>query len=235
MQQKLREGFERQVSISNLIEGCTLQTYTDHILVIQASFSRLLFQHWMTETGCVIKRMNSSPGKVHASLRLLRKWVTFHFWVNFSFNLLPNGLSTRFLEPGLFIYLVHSATQTLILVMVYTWCSGSSLKVLHTKVLPHQTQKMWPGTKHREMVEWAHEWMGSLPCPLFCLQTFSHCTASPTFSCQLQQNQRCCWQCIRFGCTSLGTPSSSRVEAKADTEWRTRPFLGYKVEQMAAK
>ena len=32
MQRKLREGFERQVSVSNLIERCTLQTYTDHIL-----------------------------------------------------------------------------------------------------------------------------------------------------------------------------------------------------------
>ena len=100
--------------------------------------------------------MNSSTGKVHASFRLLRNWVTFHFWVNFSFNLLPNCLSTRFLEPGLFVYLIHSATQTLILVMVYTRCSGSSLKVLHTKVLPHQTQKnvTWNKTQR-------NGWMGS--------------------------------------------------------------------------
>ena len=76
------------------------------------------------------------------SVRLSRWWVTFHFWVNFSFNLLPSSLSTGFLELGLFIYLV-SATQTLILVLVYTRCSGSSLKVLHTKFLPHQTQTMW--------------------------------------------------------------------------------------------
>lgn len=72
MQQTLREGFEWQVSISDLIERCTSQTYTDHIFVIQASVSRLIFQHWMTETGCVIKLINSSPGKVHASFRLLR-------------------------------------------------------------------------------------------------------------------------------------------------------------------
>lgn len=64
---------EFKVKVFTLVFNLQLQSQTcEDVLVIQTWNISLLDEGWMTKTWHVLKLINSCPGKVHASFRLLR-------------------------------------------------------------------------------------------------------------------------------------------------------------------